>query len=474
MSFFDFSKNTPATIKMQKIPTYNITPTMILENLNARILLESAYQETGRGRYSLMLLALGFMVVKENQSYKIITPDSTMPLIHDQRDFLDWIQFFQDLAPKTNFDFPIPLGGIGYLGFEFFEEIEAIAFKKPKEIATYDCAFMFGKAFLVFDHLYECAYLVAVNYANESSPSCLENQLSYFARKIEEIVPKKPSKIQYTSKIISDADQDGFSFIVKRIKEEIYKGNLLQCVPSRRIKLQSDMPPIEAYKNLKQNNPSPYMFFLDFDSFKILGASPEVMTKIKDNKIYLKPIAGTRKRGADIAEDLLLEKDLQEDIKENAEHLMLVDLARNDLGKISKIGSVYIKKFKQIERYSKVMHIVSEVCGDFDDKNFTLKDAIFATFPAGTVSGAPKIQAIKTISNLETYQRGVYAGLIGYFDNQNNFDSAIIIRTAVYQNGVYYLQAGAGVVQDSDPYLEYKETQNKMLALLNTIMGKNS
>ena len=199
------------------------------------------------------------------------------------------------------------------------------------------------------------------------------------------------------------------------------------------------------------------MFYYNFGSFILFGASPEVMVKIKDNIVNVRPIAGTRKRGGNIAEDIRLEEELRNDPKELAEHLMLIDLARNDIGKIAKGGTVKVNKEMIVERYSQVMHLVSDVTGELD-KNFTSKDAIYATFPAGTVSGAAKLQAIKTIELLEEERRGPYAGLAGYFEKNGDFDSCIVIRSGLYKDGVYRLQAGAGVVYDSIPELEYEET----------------
>jgi len=215
------------------------------------------------------------------------------------------------------------------------------------------------------------------------------------------------------------------------------------------------------------------MLYLDFDDFIIFGASPEVMVKVKDSIVTVRPIAGTRKRGSTKEEDLALEEELKNDIKEKAEHLMLLDLGRNDAGKVSVGGSVKVTEEMVIERYSKVMHIVSEVQGKMlPDKS--AEDAITATFPAGTVSGAPKIQAIKTIDRLEEQRRGPYAGLAGYFEKDGSFDSCIVIRCAVYKDKKMYIQAGGGIVYDSDPELEFQETENKMAALMTALGLKKS
>ncbi|CBG39673.1 putative anthranilate synthase component I [Helicobacter mustelae 12198] len=470
--FFDFHLKTQGQIQIQKIPSHSLTPIMILQDLKAKALLESAYQETGKGRYSLMLLSPAFCLIKENDAYFLLENQTKTSLsaMDPSKDFLDWVEFFGSLSPEAKTqDFPLPMRGIGYLGFEFFQEIEGIKNHKKKSMQTYECAFLFGRDFLIFDHLHDCAYLVSINYAKEKSPLDLLKRIKKLEEKIKNLSPKDLEQDFHPSKILSPSPKEDFLEMVEKIKKEITAGNLLQCVASTSMQIQSALPPIDAYKRLRQNNPSPYMFYFDFGGFQLFGTSPEMMIKIHQQKILIAPIAGTRKRGKNTAQDLALEAELKNDEKENAEHLMLLDLARNDIGKVAKIGSVEVTKFKNIERYSQVMHIVSQVEGDFDG-SYSHKDAIFATFPAGTVSGAPKIQAIKTLYALEPHQRGIYGGLIGYFDGNGNFDSAITIRTAVYQNGIYHLQAGAGIVQDSRGELEFLETQNKMRALTSAIL----
>ncbi|PAF42372.1 chorismate-binding protein [Helicobacter sp. 11S02596-1] len=480
---FDFSASMPAKIAFKKIMSDNLTPLMVLENTAARVLLESAYQETGKERYSLMMLSCAFLVVKNLGKYTLLAENFTLDLStkDSSKKFLDWLEFFRDLSPQKPQELehiPLPLGGMGYLGYEFFEEIENIVFDKPKIINTYDCAFIFGRDFLIFDHLYDEAYIVSVGYAKENQDTPLEANIKAIEEKLLHIKPTikpiPPSQKTTPTQIISKDKQDDYIHAIKCVQDEIYAGNLLQCVPSQSMQIKTDLPPLQAYRNLRHKNPSPYMFYFDFCDFKILGASPEVMIKSQNATLTLRPIAGTRPRGETPAKDLHNEKELLNDEKENAEHLMLVDLGRNDIGKVAVAGSVRVSEFKSIEKYSKVMHIVSEVTGKLDTQRYTSKDAIYATFPAGTISGAPKIQAIKTINALEPHKRGIYSGLIGYFDRNGDLDSAIIIRTAVYQDGIYYLQAGAGIVYDSNPESEYIETKNKMLALIEAITQENS
>jgi anthranilate synthase component 1 len=252
---------------------------------------------------------------------------------------------------------------------------------------------------------------------------------------------------------------------VRRLKEEITAGNLLQGVLSRRLAVRTSLPALEAYRSLRSLNPSPYLFYLDFDRFQLFGASPEVHVKVKGGKVTLRPIAGTRRRGADEAEEAGLERELLRDEKERAEHLMLVDLARNDLGRVAAPGSVRVTESMAVEKYSHVMHLVSQVEGELAPGRTGL-DAVRATFPAGTVSGAPKIQAIQTVDALEPQRRGFYAGLVGYVEPGGGLDTCITIRSAVKLRDRLVLQAGAGVVYDSKPERELQETEEKLAALL--------
>ena len=255
---------------------------------------------------------------------------------------------------------------------------------------------------------------------------------------------------------------------VKEIREEIIAGNLLQGVLSRRLAVRTDLPALEAYRNLRRTNPSPYMFYLRYDGFELFGASPEVHVRCRQGRAILRPIAGTRRRGADRAEDAALAAELLSDEKELAEHLMLVDLGRNDLGRVCVPGSVEVTELNAIEHYSHVMHIVSQVEGNlFPDRDGI--DALRATFPAGTVSGAPKIRAMEVIDRLEAAPRSFYAGVVGYVEPDGSLDTCIAIRCGLKKDGVMVLQAGAGVVFDSSPERELEETDEKLRALVRAL-----
>jgi anthranilate synthase component 1 len=267
---------------------------------------------------------------------------------------------------------------------------------------------------------------------------------------------------------VSGFAEADFKAAVRRVQEYIVEGDAMQVVLSQRLSIPYQAPPLDLYRALRSLNPSPYMFYLDLDDFHIVGSSPEILVRLEDGMITVRPIAGTRPRGRDEAEDLALEDDLLADPKELAEHLMLIDLGRNDAGRVSEIGSVELTEKMTIERYSHVMHIVSNVVGRIRP-GMSAIDVLRATFPAGTVSGAPKIRAMEIIDELEPVKRGVYAGAVGYLSWSGNMDTAIAIRTAVIKGGTLHIQAGAGIVADSVPENEWAETMNKGRAIFRAV-----
>ena len=256
--------------------------------------------------------------------------------------------------------------------------------------------------------------------------------------------------------------------MVNKAKNYIKIGDIFQVVLSQRFEVKLNKKPLEIYKKLRVTNPSPFMFFFNFPDFQIIGASPEILVRLRNNKITIRPIAGTRPRGKNKKQDLFYAKDLLKDKKELAEHLMLLDLGRNDVGKVSKINTVKVTEKFNVEKYSHVMHIVSNVMGEFNNKLSKFK-SLLSGFPAGTVSGAPKIRAMEIIDKLEISRRKVYAGGIGYFSSNGEFDTCIALRTAIAKNNKFYVQAGAGIVADSKPQKEYEETVNKAKALLSSL-----
>ena len=281
-------------------------------------------------------------------------------------------------------------------------------------------------------------------------------------------IEKKTIQKLNNIKVKSNTSKNRFLSMVNKAKKYIKLGDIFQVVLSQRFEAKLTKKPLDIYKKLRVINPSPFMFFFNFNDFQIIGASPEILVRLRDNKITVRPIAGTRPRGKTKKEDLFYEKDLLKDKKELSEHLMLLDLGRNDAGKVSKINSVKVTESFIIERYSHVMHIVSNVVGKYN-KKFSKFKSLLAGFPAGTVSGAPKIRAMEIIDELETSKRKVYAGGIGYFAANGEFDTCIALRTAVAKNKKFYVQAGAGIVADSKPKNEYEETVNKAKALINAL-----
>jgi anthranilate synthase component 1 len=267
---------------------------------------------------------------------------------------------------------------------------------------------------------------------------------------------------------VSGFTEDGFKQAVERAREYIVEGDVMQVVLSQRLSIPFSAPPLDLYRALRSLNPSPYMFYLNLHDFHIAGSSPEILTRLEDGVVTVRPIAGTRRRGHSVAEDRAMEAELLADPKELAEHLMLIDLGRNDVGRIAETGSVQLTEKMVVERYSHVMHIVSNVEGQLKP-GMSAMDVLRATFPAGTVSGAPKIRAMEIIDELEPVKRGVYAGAVGYLGWNGNMDTAIAIRTAVIKSGQLHIQAGAGVVYDSQPRLEWKETMNKGRAVFRAV-----
>ena len=269
-------------------------------------------------------------------------------------------------------------------------------------------------------------------------------------------------------KVKSNTSKNKFLNMISKAKNYIKIGDIFQVVLSQRFEAKLTKKPLDIYKKLRVTNPSPFMYYFNFDDFQIIGASPEILVRLRDNQITIRPIAGTRPRGKNIREDNLLAKDLLKDKKELSEHLMLLDLGRNDTGKVSKINTVKVTESFTIEKYSHVMHIVSNVVGIYNNKYSKFK-TLLAGFPAGTVSGAPKIRAMEIIDELETSKRKVYAGGIGYFSANGEFDTCIALRTAIAKKNKFYVQAGAGIVADSSPIKEYQETVNKAKALLDAL-----
>lgn len=448
------------------IPGERFTPYTLARKLGAKMILESSSFQKGKERYSLLMAKEAFKIVQQGDEIFMDCDGRRKPVEDRGGDILDVLMYFGKQHRPLHQDLPVPAGGIGYLSFEFASKCDTIHFRQKKDTLDLpDACFLFGHVFVVFDHYTDIIYLIGLNY-NEHQID-LEEALRTTEAKMNDLDFNYLAEARTDYPAVyefDEAERRSYMAGVERVREEIIKGNLLQAVPSRRLYIKTELPAMEAYKNLRSRNPSPYLFFLDFGTYQLFGASPEVHVKVKDNKAVIRPLAGTRRRGKNAEEDAKLEEELLADEKERAEHLMLVDLARNDLGRFCRPGSVIVTKLMEVERYSHVMHIVSEVEGELAD-GATGIDAIRATFPAGTVSGAPKISAIHVIDAIEKEPRRFYAGLVGYIEADGGLDTCITIRSALRTPDYVVLQAGAGVVYDSDPAREYEETNEKLRAL---------
>lgn len=370
---------------------------------------------------------------------------------------------------------PFTGGAVGYVGHEYVHYIEpTIEMPEENPLQVPILYYMITDSVLIFDHVRQ-VLRVCVNAHIEGDPSeaydRAEAEIHKICEQLETEQPLVHRCVPETAEVTVPAGNftpPDFEAAVDRVKAYVRSGDVIQTVLSQRFEKEFRPAPVELYRALRTVNPSPYMFLLEDVDFSVVGASPEVHVRLTGDQVEIRPIAGTRHRGATESEDLALEQDLLADAKERAEHLMLVDLARNDIGRVCEYGSVHVPDYMVIERYSHVMHIVSQVAGTIRGDQ-TAYDLMRATFPAGTLSGAPKVRALQIISELEQCQRGVYGGAIGYFGFGGNHDSAIGIRTAVLKDGKIYIQSGAGVVADSIPASEFMETVNKAKAMLKAV-----
>jgi len=368
-------------------------------------------------------------------------------------------------------------GAVGFMGYDVVRFFEELPEREKAGLDTPDIFFMITDTLVVFDNVTHMIKVVSnahvkgrsVDTAYREAVKKINSLVLKLKAGIKIQVPKGKGKSKSNNHTLtSNFAQPQYEQAVLKAKEYIKAGDIFQVVPSQRFQTKISVEPYEIYRALRLINPSPYMYFLRCGDTTVVGASPEVMVRLEGNRIDLRPIAGTRRRGADEEEDKVLAEELLADPKERAEHIMLVDLGRNDVGRVSEPGSVKVSELMVIERYSHVMHIVSNVLGRLSAENDAY-DVIRACFPAGTVSGAPKIRAMQIIDELEPTKRGPYAGAVGYFGFSGNMDTCITIRTLVIKNNVAYIQAGGGVVADSDPAAEYQETVNKATAMMRAV-----
>ena len=447
-----------------------------LRELGANMLLESVEGGEKWGRFSI--IGLGRLVsVKSKERFVEVNRLGRVEVKEFKENPLEVLrEVFKEFKPYRLPELPKVWGGFfGYLAYDAVKFFEPRVNVNPnkEDSYLYDMFFSLPEALVVFDNVKNTINVITFVLTGKGE---LENEYRRGIEKLQSIeralregklnVETPPVKSSSHWKVnFSDKE---FMEAVEKAKEYIKAGDIIQVVLSRRFEKPFYAEPLTLYRAIRHVNPSPYMYYLDYGDFQIVGASPEVLVRVENGKIETRPIAGTRRRGKTPEEDLALEKELLADEKERAEHIMLVDLARNDVGRVAKVGTVKVNELMVIERYSYVMHIVSNVMGELrEDKDAF--DVLKACFPAGTVSGAPKVRAMEIIDEMEPSERGVYAGAVGYFSFDGNMDTAIAIRTAIVRRNKVYVQAGAGIVADSLPELEAKETLNKARALFKAV-----
>jgi anthranilate synthase component 1 len=441
-------------------------------------LLESVHGGEKWGRYSIIGLPCSTVLRISGNDITLLQKGEVVESL-SSADPLAWIESFQGRYHAPDLPgLPRFTGGlVGYFGYDTVRYIEPrlAGCQRPDLVGCPDILLMVSEELLVFDNL--AGKLLLIVHVDPTQDGAFEHgqrRLDELAGKLRTAVFEygkqdvMPHRVVQEADFISGFTQEGFEAAVDRIKDYILEGDAMQVVLSQRMSIPYQAPPLDLYRALRSLNPSPYMFYLDLGDFHVVGSSPEILVRLEDDMVTLRPIAGTRPRGKDEEDDLRLEAELLADPKELAEHLMLIDLGRNDAGRVCEIGSVRLTDKMVIERYSHVMHIVSNVTGHIRP-GMSAIDVLRATFPAGTVSGAPKIRAMEIIDDLEPVKRGIYAGAVGYLSWSGNMDTAIAIRTAVIKEGTLHIQAGAGIVADSVPTNEWHETLNKGRAIFRAV-----
>lgn len=464
-----------------------VTTLLKFKNEKYSFLFESVEKGNKRGRYSVIGLKpdLIWECKKNVCTIKKITQKERRILDRN----LSPIESLKKLFSENKFKIPKNLppmssGLFGYLGYDMIKYFENIEFNNKDNLNLPDSIFIRPSIMIIFDNVSDKLFIIKTIWpSNKNYQIVLKDthkEIKIILNKINrtltnkiESFKKKSNKKQLMSYVSSNISYKEFKEMVEKAKKYIFSGDIFQVVLSRVFKKKINDKPISIYRALRFLNPSPYLFYINFKDFQIVGSSPEVLVRLTDKKVTIRPIAGTRKRGKDEEEDKFLEEELLNDPKEISEHLMLLDLGRNDISRVTKAGSVKVTEKMYIEYFSHVMHIVSNINGILK-KNYDNVDALFGGFPAGTVTGAPKIRAMEIIEEMEAQKRNIYAGGIGYLSANGNLDSCIALRTAVIKDNFIYIQAGAGIVADSLPKNEFLETENKALALLEaTLYAKN-
>lgn len=452
-----------------KVNADQLTPIAIFYSLKGKnkFLLETVYSEREIGRYSF-IGANPYMEIKSFQEEVAITGSAGVEKIKGR--VLDYVKKHMDLQYEdAGLSLPFAGGAVGYVGYDVIRQYEKLTLVNKDEINIPEAYLMFYKTFISYDH-FEHKMNIVYNVFPEDQE---EYEVIIARLKTLESMINKTSACEFkeadkNKEMNSNVTKDKFCSMVARAKEYIEAGDIFQVVLSQRLKFKTSSEPFDVYRRLRSKNPSPYLFYIDFGDFQAAGSSPESLITLNGDTVKTNPIAGTRARGKNPEEDSRLKAELLADEKERAEHIMLVDLGRNDIGRISEFGTVKLDRFMEVDFYSHVMHIVSMVSGKLK-KKLTCFDALISCLPVGTVSGAPKIRAMEIIDELEDTKRGIYAGAVGYFSYNGNMDTCIAIRTILFKDGYAYVQAGAGIVYDSVPESEYMETLNKAMAMKEVI-----
>ncbi len=481
--------------------TYNVIP--VYQEINADLdtpvssflkmkkddyafLLESVEGQEKIARFSFLGSKPRLIIKSRGPHIEMVSPQQKINkrFITQSHPLEEMRKIMRDFQAASLSALPRFFGGlVGYLGYDMVRFFETIPDRNPDALKFPDAVFLLTENLLIFDHLNHTIKIVnniiLPKVQKKLSRRQKINLYQEALRKIETIrndlhQPLLEKRHQQTrlpsAKIKSNLKKAEFKAMVSKAKTYIRRGDIIQVVLSQRFGIKTKKEPFDIYRNLRSLNPSPYMFFLKLKDVYLVGASPEMLVRCEEGRVETRPIAGTRQRGKNAEEDRILESQLLKDKKERAEHIMLVDLGRNDLGRVCQPGKVWVSEFMKIEKYSHVMHIVSEVSGVLD-KRYDIYDVLKACFPAGTVSGSPKIRAMEIIDELENTRRGPYAGCVGYFSFSHNLDTCITIRTIAIKGNTAYIQAGAGIVADSVPEKEYRESVNKAKALFEAVVN---
>lgn len=454
------------------LPSDRYTPFSLARKIGAKAILESARFNMGKERYSILMAEEAFHILQDDDGVAFLIDGRRVPFAANS-DILDALLAVAQENKLPVKDIPVPASGIGYLGYEFCAHCDTIHLApQTDELHIPESEFIVGHLYIVFDHFTETMHVFALNY-NEHQID-LQKTVDELKRRLSDLDFSylAPPEENEPCTCITNLEQSEKEYKEKvvELKKHIVAGDIFQAVPSRRLQLDCASSAMEIYRRLRSLNPSPYLLYLDFGDRQLVGSSPESLVRVRDGMASIRPIAGTRRRGKTTTEDQELKENLLGDHKERQEHLMLVDLARNDLGRVCESGSVQVTRFMDCELFSHVMHLVSDVQGVVKRGTKQI-DVLRSAFPAGTVSGSPKISAIEILSRLEHIKRRFYAGAIGYLQSSGDLDFCIGIRCALKQGTTWTLQAGGGIVYDSDPDREWEETNEKLGALRAVLEG---